>query len=68
MIPSFSGLYLLALGHVMPYNFAPIVLIVIAGVLMIAGALLGPEPRHAELHLRDLGLARGPAVLAPHSD
>jgi MFS family permease len=68
VIPSFSGLYLLALGHVMPYNFAPIVLIVIAGVLMIAGALLGPEPRHAELHLRDLGLARGPAVLAPHSD
>ena len=52
----------------MPYNFAPIVLIVIAGVLMIVGALLGPEPRHAELHLRDLGLARGPAVLAPHSD
>ena len=58
VIPSFSGLYLLWLGHVMPYVFTPIVLIVIAGVLMITGALLGPEPRQAELHMPDLGLPR----------
>jgi MFS family permease len=60
VIPAFSGIYLLWLGQVMPYVFAPIVLIVVAGILMIAGALLGPEPRHAELHRPDLGLAAAP--------
>jgi hypothetical protein len=58
VIPSFSGIYLLWLGHVMPYVFAPIVLVVVAAALMIVGALLGPEPRQAELHLRDLGFGR----------
>ena len=69
VIPSFSGLYLLWLGHVMPYVLTPIVLVVIAAVLMIVGALLGPEPRQAELHLPDLGLGRAgsPPGAVPHS-
>jgi MFS family permease len=70
VIPSFSGIYVLWLSHVMPYVFAPIVLVVLAPVLMIAGAMMGPETREVELHLPDLGLepVAAPApVAAPHS-
>jgi MFS family permease len=55
VIPSFSGIYVLWLSHLVPYLFAPILLLGLAGVLMIAGALLGPETRDVELHLPDLG-------------
>jgi MFS family permease len=70
VIPSFSGIYVLWLAHVMPYLFAPIVLVVLAPVLMIAGAMMGPETREVELHLPDLGLEPVPArapVAAPRS-
>jgi MFS family permease len=56
IIPSFSGIYLLWLAHVMPYLLTPIVLMVLAPLLMIGGALLGPETREVELHLPDLGI------------
>jgi MFS family permease len=56
IIPSFSGIYLLWLAHLMPYLYTPIVLVVVAPLLMIVGALLGPETRDVELHLPDLGL------------
>lgn len=62
VIPSFSGIYLLWLAHLMPYLYTPIVLLVLAAVLMITGALLGPETRDVELDLPDLGLAGGPAA------
>jgi MFS family permease len=62
VIPSFSGIYLLWLAHLMPYLYTPIVLMVLAPLLMIAGALLGPETRDVELHLPDLG--RTPIPLA----
>ncbi|MGH7087530.1 MAG: hypothetical protein ACREFQ_01370, partial [Stellaceae bacterium] len=55
VIPSFSGIYLLWLARVMPYLLAPLVLLGLAGILMIIGALLGPETREVELHLPDLG-------------
>ena len=60
VIPSFSGIYLLWLSHLMPYLMTPIVLLIIAPLLMIVGALMGPETRDVELHLPDLG--RGPAA------
>lgn len=60
VIPSFSGIYLLWLGKVMPYLLGPIVLLVIAALLMIVGSSLGPETREVELHLPDLGRARSP--------
>ena len=50
VIPAFTGFYLLGLSWVMPYVFAPLVLLLIAGVLMITGALLGPETRDVEMH------------------
>ncbi|HZU90545.1 MAG TPA: MFS transporter [Stellaceae bacterium] len=71
VIPSFSGVYLLWLARVMPYLFTPIVLLVIAGILMIVGALLGPETREAELHLPDLGHGAVPPtapMVIPNSD
>jgi hypothetical protein len=40
----------------------PIVLLALAGIFMIAGVLLGPETRDAELHLPDLGLGPAPAA------
>ena len=49
VIPSFSGAYLLVLRHFMPYALTPVVLIALAGVLLIAGALMGPETRDVEL-------------------
>lgn len=55
IIPSFSAIYLLWLGKLMPYLYSPIVLIVIAAALMIVGAAIGPETREVELHLPDLG-------------
>jgi MFS family permease len=70
IIPSFSGIYLLWLSHLMPYLYTPIVLMVLAPLLMIAGALLGPETRDVELHLPDLGMAARTALMpsaAPRS-
>jgi Sugar (and other) transporter len=65
IIPSFSGIYLLWLSNLMPYLMTPIILMVIAPLLMIVGALIGPETRDVELHLPDLGRAPMPAAVAP---
>ena len=70
IIPSFSAIYLLWLGRVMPYLYSPIVLVVLAALLMVVGAAVGPETREVELHLPDLGLPRDPVpvrVVRPHS-
>lgn len=64
VIPAFAGFYLLGLAHFMPYEFTPMVLLLIAGGLIIAGGLLGPETRDVELHLRDLGRS-GEAAARP---
>lgn len=53
------------LGKVMPYLYAPIVLIVISGLLMIVGATIGPETRQVELHLPDLGRLTGSRAEPP---
>lgn len=50
VIPAFSGFYLLGLSSVMPYVLAPLVLLVAAGLLIMTGALLGPETRDVEMH------------------
>ena len=53
IIPAFSGAYMLALQAMMPYVYTPMVLIVLSGVLIIVGALMGPETREVELHAVD---------------
>ena len=45
VIPSFSGIYLLWLSHLMPYLTTPIVLIVIAPLFMMVGALMGTRDK-----------------------
>lgn len=56
IVPAFAGLYMLGLATFMPYVYTPVVLLGISGVLIIVGALMGPETRDAELHLPDLGV------------
>ena len=65
VIPAFAGFYLLALSTVMPYVYTPLVLLAIAGVLIIAGALMGPETRQVELHRPDLAVGPMGAQPAP---
>lgn len=55
VIPAFAGFYLLGLSAFMPYVFTPLVLLLAAGALIMAGALIGPETRDVELQAPDLG-------------
>ena len=70
VLPSFSGIYVLWLSHLVPYLYAPALLLALGGLLMIVGALLGPETRDVELHLPDLGgepMRATPNVAMPRS-
>jgi hypothetical protein len=58
IIPAFSGAYMLALQGIMPYAYTPVVLIGLAGILIVVGALMGPETRDVELGSVDLSEAR----------
>jgi MFS family permease len=63
VIPAFAGAYLLLLRAFMPYAYTPVVLIALAGVLMVVGALMGPETRDVELHDADAAfIGASPAV------
>jgi MFS family permease len=63
VIPAFAGAYLLVLRTFMPYAYTPVVLIGLAGVLMVVGALMGPETRDVELHAADAAaMGASPAV------
>jgi MFS family permease len=68
IIPAFSGAYMLALQTMMPYAYTPTVLIALSGILIIVGALLGPETRDVDLDAVGLhGWARSPVVDAQGS-
>lgn len=60
IIPAFSAFYMLGLQAFMPYVYTPIVLLGVGAILVIGGALIGPETRDVELHLLDL--PRGDAL------
>jgi len=49
LITSFYAYYQAWLGRLMPIGYTPVVLLVIGGILMLAGALMGPETRSADL-------------------
>ncbi|MGH7042902.1 MAG: MFS transporter, partial [Acetobacteraceae bacterium] len=55
IVPAFAAFYMLGLATFMPYVYTPVVLVGISGILIIVGALMGPETREVELHLPDLG-------------
>ena len=65
VIPAFSAFYMLGLKTVMPYVYTPVVLLAVSGILIMVGALMGPETRDVELHSVDLETApTGPQVVA----
>jgi MFS family permease len=43
ILPSLYSVWIGLLQHVMPYDYAPLVLVVLGGVLFAAGAWIGPE-------------------------
>lgn len=57
IIPSFYAFYQGGLAAAMPRAYTPLVLLVIAGVLIMAGAALGPETREVDM------AASGPAAM-----
>jgi MFS family permease len=61
IVPAFSGAYMLALKDFMPYAYTPVVLIALAGIFIVVGALLGPETRDVEL--RTVALRPAPRAL-----
>jgi len=51
ILPGFYSFYMLGLAKVMPYQFSPIVLLVLGGLMLSLGALAGPETKHVDLSL-----------------
>jgi hypothetical protein len=50
IIPAFSSFYMLGLKALgMPYEYTEIVIFAVGGLLLLLGALAGPETRHVEL-------------------
>jgi MFS family permease len=50
IVPGLYSFYMLGLAKVMPYEFSPIVLLALGGLLLSLGALAGPETRDIDLH------------------
>src|SRR5579872_2568571 len=58
VLPGLYSLYMLALSKLMPYEFTPVVLLGVGGVLIGAGALAGPETRDVDLTRESAALAQ----------
>ncbi len=52
ILPGLYSFYMLALAKLMPYEYTPIVLLVLGGLMLSFGALAGPETKHVDLHLQ----------------
>lgn len=64
ILPSLYSVWIGLLQHVMPYDYTPIVLIVLGGVLFAIGAHIGPETVHAST-LTDDDAAAAARAAAP---
>lgn len=51
IIPSFYAFYQELLAHLIPREFTPMVLLVLGGVLLVIGAVMGPETRDRDLSM-----------------
>jgi MFS family permease len=51
LIASFYSFYMLALKAFMPYKYTQIVLLVLAGILVVIGAILGPETKEVDMEI-----------------
>lgn len=48
ILPGLYSFYMLALARIMPYEYTPIVLLVLGGLMLSLGALAGPETKHVD--------------------
>lgn len=48
IIPAFYSYYMLWLKAIMPYNYTQLVLLVLGGILIFAGAAMGPETKDVD--------------------
>jgi|HubBroStandDraft_5_1064220.scaffolds.fasta_scaffold86407_2 MFS family permease len=48
ILPGLYSFYMLALARIMPYEFTPIVLLVLGGLMLSLGALAGPETKDVD--------------------
>ncbi len=48
ILPGFYSFYMLGLAKFMPYEFSPIVLLALGGLMLSLGALAGPETKHVD--------------------
>jgi len=65
IIPGFLTFYLLGLAKFMPYIYTPLVFLVLAGVLQVAGAWIGPETRDVDMASRFAPGTSGPQRSQP---
>jgi MFS family permease len=49
VIPAFYTYYMLGLGNVMPYDYTPVVIIAVGGLLLLVGAWISKDLRHVHL-------------------
>lgn len=49
IIPALYSFWMIGLSRIVPYGYTPLVLLVIAGILTVIGAAVGPETRHVDL-------------------
>jgi MFS family permease len=50
ILPGFYSFYMLGLTKLMPYEFSPIVLLAVGGLMLTLGALAGPETKHVDFN------------------
>lgn len=50
IVPAFYAFYLSGLSAMLPSHYAPVVLVVLAGALVVVGAAIGPETRDIDMH------------------
>jgi MFS family permease len=50
ILPGLYSFYMLGLAKVMPYEYTPILLLALGGLLLSIGAIAGPETKHVDLH------------------
>ena len=48
ILPGLYSFYMLALAKVMPYEFTPIVLLILGGLMLSLGVLAGPETKNID--------------------
>jgi hypothetical protein len=50
ILPGFYSFYMLGLAKLMPYEFTPVVLLAVGGLMLSLGALAGPETKQVDFN------------------